>query len=105
MAQFELEKITYLGDMKEEIEFSVAYVRIDNYLDWEVIIRGFNSKDQLFIEIMKRNEQPKFEFLTTGGEVLQGTAKIVKFTPSLVDTEVDLSGIGKLNGYEALSIQ
>ncbi|KEK24017.1 hypothetical protein [Bacillus gaemokensis] len=105
MAQFELEKITYLGERKEEIDFRVAYVSIDNYLDWKVIVRGTTDQDMIFIEIMKKNEQPMFEFITTEGEVLQGRTKIVKFIPQLSDTEIDLFGIGKLNGYEVKSVQ
>ncbi|WP_426980885.1 hypothetical protein [Bacillus pseudomycoides] len=105
MAQFEVGKITYLGERKEEIDFRIAYVRINDYLDWEVIIRGTTDKDTIFIEIMKKNEQPVLEFITTEGEVLQGRTKIVKFIPKLIDTEIDLFGIGKLNGYEIKSVQ
>ncbi|MDZ5609023.1 hypothetical protein U2I54_18630 [Bacillus pseudomycoides] len=105
MTQFEVEKITYLGKEKEEIDFRIAYVRIDDYLDWEVIIRGTTDKGAIFVEIMKKNEQPEFEFITTEGEVLQGRTKIVKFIPKLTDTEIDLFGIGKLNGYEIKSVQ
>ncbi|MBC6972575.1 hypothetical protein H9I32_09230 [Bacillus sp. Xin] len=105
MAQFEVEQITYLGERKEEIDFRIAYVRIDDYLDWEVIIRGTTDKYILFIETMKKNEQPLFEFITTEGEVFQGRTKIMKFIPKLTDTEIDLFGIGKLNGYEIKSVQ
>ncbi|MEY8347268.1 hypothetical protein AALF16_02960 [Bacillus cereus] len=104
MAQFEVEKITYLGKRKEEIDFRIAYVRIDDYLDWEVIVRGTTDKVALFVEIMKKNEQPVFEFITTEGDVFQGRTKIVKFIPKLIDTEIDLFGIGKLNGYEIKSV-
>ncbi|PFK42849.1 hypothetical protein COI93_11115 [Bacillus cereus] len=104
MAQFEVEKITYLGKRKEEIDFQIAYVRIDDYLDWEVIVRGTTDKVAFFVEIMKKNEQPIFEFITTEGDVFQGRTKIVKFIPKLIDTEIDLFGIGKLNGYEIKSV-
>ncbi|MEN1936030.1 hypothetical protein AAIE21_10520 [Paenibacillus sp. 102] len=105
MAQFEVEKITYLGEKKEDIDFRIAYVRIDDYLDWKVIIRGTTDKDTIFIETMKKNEQPVFELITTEGEVFQGRTKLVKFTPKLTDTEIELFGIGKLNGYEIKSVQ
>ncbi|MEH7460397.1 hypothetical protein CON65_16370 [Bacillus pseudomycoides] len=105
MAQFELEKVTYLGERKEEIDFHVAYVSIDNYLDWKVIIRGTTDQNKIFIEIMKKNEQPVFELITTEGETLQGRTKIVRFIHKLIDTEIDLFGIGKLNGYEIRSVQ
>ncbi|PEY37207.1 hypothetical protein CN354_13490 [Bacillus cereus] len=104
MAQFEVGKITYLGKRKEEIDFRIAYVRIDDYLDWEVIIRGTTDKGALFVETMKKNEQPVFEFITTEGDVFQGRTKIVKFIQKLIDTEIDLFGIGKLNGYEIKSV-
>ncbi|KFN02369.1 hypothetical protein D0U04_07275 [Bacillus clarus] len=105
MNQFELERITYLGGRKEEVDFRTANVSIDNYLDWKITINGTTDQYEVFIEIMKRNEQPVFELLTASGEVFQGRTKIIKMIPDILHTEIELFGIGKLNGYKIKSVQ